>query len=324
VNVFIGENGTGKTHVMKVLYAVQDHCEKRLDSSVRSTLLDLFQIESVDNLRSTWLPYGEKTEVQLIFAPNDSLGKPGSFVLEISHDIVSRRVANLVPVEDRPIFIPAFDMIAHSQGFLASERIIKQDFDSASKDLLSYLGTKRQRMSLSDTISSVESRLAEVLPGTLEQDASERFFLVNERGRFAIPMVAEGLRKIATLRRLVEQKWLYPGTTLFWDEPEVSLNPKLMDEVAQAILLLARSGVQVFIASHSYLILKELEVNQQPGDSLRYFAFDPTPEGTVVRPSDTYFGLSPNPIEAQYASLYDRQIQKEMARAEAGSLGAVH
>jgi hypothetical protein len=46
-----------------------------------------------------------------------------------------------------------------------------------------------------------------------------------------MPMVAEGLRKIATLVQLQRNGWLIPGTTLFWDEPETNLNPVLMDEV---------------------------------------------------------------------------------------------
>ena len=77
-----------------------------------------------------------------------------------------------------------------------------------------------------------------------------------------MPMVAEGIRKVATLRKLVENNWITQGATLFWDEPEVNLNPKIMDEVVEALLMISRRGVQVFLASHSYVILKELEVKQ--------------------------------------------------------------
>ena len=42
----------------------------------------------------------------------------------------------------------------------------------------------------------------------------------------------------------------------------------------------------MFLSSHSYLILKELEVNKREGDTLRYFAFDETEKGTVVRPAE--------------------------------------
>src|SRR5205823_3939779 len=112
--------------------------------------------------------------------------------------------------------------------------------------------------------------LAELLGGQIERDDSGRFYLVTELGRMPMPMVAEGLRKIATLVQLQRNGWLSPGATLFWDEPEVNLNPLLMDNVVAAILALARSGVQVFLATHSYLILREIEVQAGKTDQFRY------------------------------------------------------
>ena len=92
--------------------------------------------------------------------------------------------------------------------------------------------------------------MAELLGGKLEyEENTGRFYLATSLGRIPMPLVAEGLRKIATLVRLTENGWLTPGTTLFWDEPEVNLNPKLMDEVIGAILALTRAGIQVFMAN---------------------------------------------------------------------------
>ena len=39
---------------------------------------------------------------------------------------------------------------------------------------------------------------------------------------------AEGVRKISGLYRLIQNGWLKPGTTLFWDEPEANINPRWM------------------------------------------------------------------------------------------------
>ena len=103
--------------------------------------------------------------------------------------------------------------------------------------------------------------ISELLGGELEyEESTGRFYLVTRRrDDLPMPLVAEGLRKIATLVRLAQNGWLTPGTTLFWDEPEVNLNPLLMGEVVGAILSLARQGIQVFLATHSYVILKELD-----------------------------------------------------------------
>jgi len=47
---------------------------------------------------------------------------------------------------------------------------------------------------------------------------------------------------------------------LFWDEPEANLNPVLIKQVAKSILELCDSGIQVFIATHSLFLLRELEI----------------------------------------------------------------
>ncbi len=75
-----------------------------------------------------------------------------------------------------------------------------------------------------------------------------------------MPLVAEGLRKIAMLARLISTGTLLEQGYLFWDEPESNLNPKLIKAVAASIVTVANSGVQVFIASHSLFLLRELEM----------------------------------------------------------------
>jgi AAA15 family ATPase/GTPase len=47
---------------------------------------------------------------------------------------------------------------------------------------------------------------------------------------------------------------------LFWDEPEANLNPLLIKELAKSILSLSSSGIQVFLATHSLFLLREIEI----------------------------------------------------------------
>jgi predicted ATPase len=49
---------------------------------------------------------------------------------------------------------------------------------------------------------------------------------------------------------------------LFWDEPEANLNPRLIKVIARVILHLSRSGIQVFVATHSLFLLRELYILQ--------------------------------------------------------------
>ena len=51
VNVFVGENGTGKTHAMKVLYAAQQEKSATRARSIYAELQKLFQIGDLTSLR---------------------------------------------------------------------------------------------------------------------------------------------------------------------------------------------------------------------------------------------------------------------------------
>ena len=75
-----------------------------------------------------------------------------------------------------------------------------------------------------------------------------------------IPLVAEGIRKLAMLARLIATGALLDRGYLFWDEPEANLNPRLIKEVAKSIVNLADHGIQVFIATHSLFLMRELEI----------------------------------------------------------------
>src|SRR5271170_7004134 len=80
-------------------------------------------------------------------------------------------------------------------------------------------------------------------------------------------LVAEGLRKLATVARLIANGSLLDKGYLFWDEPEANLNPKVIKTLAKTILQVSQSGIQVFIATHSLFLLRELHILQQNGFS---------------------------------------------------------
>lgn len=221
-----------------------------------------------------------------------------------------------LPKVERPVFIPTIDMMGHTKGFLAASNEVMLDFDLTCTDIVVLLGLERRN---DGARTLVLDGIENALGGALEYDeGSSRFYLVNALGRLPTPLVGEGLRKIAPLIRLAQNGWLVPGTTLFWDEPEVNLNPKLMDEIVGAILALSRAGIQVFLATHSYVILKELDLQAKHTDSVRYFAFQRNDDGTTVNTTDDFALLDPNPILDQYNSLYDRELTRATGRNRKG------
>jgi predicted ATP-dependent endonuclease of OLD family len=133
-------------------------------------------------------------------------------------------------------------------------------------------------------IKQMLTPLEEAMGGEVELDKNGGFYLNIPSGSMEISLVAEGLRKLAMISRLIATGSLLDKGYLFWDEPEANLNPKVIRTVAKTILQIASSGIQVFIASHSLFLLRELHILQQNTfkdlDS-RYFGLHLAAEGAV-------------------------------------------
>jgi wobble nucleotide-excising tRNase len=111
--------------------------------------------------------------------------------------------------------------------------------------------------------------------------------LVNKQGdKREVALLAEGIRKIATLFHLIANGSLEPGASLFWDEPDSNMNPKLVKIIAGVLWNLVNEGIQVIIATHSLFLLRELEIlsNQQPYANLssQVFALSNSDNGVTI------------------------------------------
>ena len=70
------------------------------------------------------------------------------------------------------------------------------------------------------------------------------------------------------------------------DEPEANLNPRLIKSLARTLLDLSQGGIQVFIATHSLFLLRELEIlladRPSPIES-RFFGLHPSDNGVLIK-----------------------------------------
>ena len=314
INVFVGENGTGKTHAMKLLFSwmLSQSFKDARDLGFAKTLLRVMQADSEDSLvrfgatahrAMIDFVYGEREGAEVLYGAGVSNRESGSHDHLIRQDI------------DRPVFIPAIEMMGHTKRFGDTYDTYEIDFDWTVRDIVRLLNIKRRTPSpqYHQVIKQLEM---DALKGRVEFDETqERFYLVQGENRQPMPLVAEGLRKIATLHTLLQNGSIKPGTTVFWDEPEVNLNPVLMDEVVRALFEIARTGVQIFLATHSYVLLEELKDAANPNE-VRYFGFERKDEGVSVNPTDDLALLKPNPILRQYESLYNRKMLKAFSQSE--------
>jgi len=299
INVFVGENGTGKTHAMKVIYAwmLSQTFSGAIDAGFHKTLLRTMQAEEEQDLVSE---FSKSSEISIEY------GAVSWKTLVNAEGIHAQR---LIQGIERPVFIQAIEMISHAKGFGDIYDTYELEFDWTVRDIVRLLGVRSRSPAplYQNIIRQIEDT---ALKGSVEYEAKEdRYFLVQNGSRSSMPMVAEGLRKIATLHALLMNGSVKAGTTLFWDEPEMNLNPVLMDELVSALVQIARTGVQIILATHSYILLEELRDACKPSE-VRYFGFEAAAGRTTVTSTDELPLLTPNPILRQYESLYNRQMAR--------------
>jgi hypothetical protein len=136
-------------------------------------------------------------------------------------------------------------------------------FEETWRDTCILLGAPLARGPRESVIKKLLEPLEKAMGGSVELDKSGRFYLNLASGSMEMHLVAEGLRKLATVARLIANGSLLDKGYLFWDEPEANLNPKVIKALAKTILQVAQSGIQVFIATHSLFLLRELHILQQ-------------------------------------------------------------
>ena len=125
-------------------------------------------------------------------------------------------------------------------------------------------------------------------------------------------MLAEGMRKLGLLWQLIQNAMLLEGSILFWDEPETNLNPTLFGAVIEILLELQRMGVQIFIATHDYAILKELDLRKKKGDEIAFHSLHRDDGEIACHTAAAYLDIHPNAIAEAFTDLYDREVERSL------------
>ena len=146
----------------------------------------------------------------------------------------------------------------------------------------------------------------------VDSGTGEFYLSIPGEGSMEMPLVAEGLRKLAMLARLISTGALLDKGYLFWDEPETNLNSNLIKVLTFSILTLGQQGIQVFIATHSYFLLKELDLlSRQFSVEHRFLSLVATGPDRVVTLQQASRLLDLETVVALDEELaqYDRELQ---------------
>ncbi len=295
LNIIVGENGTGKTHLLKLLYSViAVSAEIRRKSSASVPTKSLYQSQLADKLVNVFRPEvlgrltrrkqgRERCDVAVKFE-DEFLDIAFSFATQSKSEVTIDKLPESW-IDKAPVYLPTRELLSIYPNFVSVYEGHYLEFEETWRDTSILLGALLQKGPKERKIRELLEPLEMAMGGAIELDKNGRFYLRSTDGRIEIPLVAEGYRKLGMLARLIATGALIDKGFLFWDEPEANLNSRAVKMIAKSIIDLIVSGIQVFIATHSLFLLREIEILMSDSSyqhlETRFFGLHQADEGGV-------------------------------------------
>ena len=320
INVFVGANGTGKTHILKCIYAACDITKSKKSFAEKINKVFLPSKEQIGRLvkRARGSRMGSVEMVRSI--GDDSKRELVRLRLSVSNQTKVSEKAKISGAPKRwtankleVVYIPVKEMLTNAPGFRSLYAGREISFEEVYADLVDRALLPFLRGPTDATRRKILKILQQEMDGKVVIN-NEEFFLRNKQGKLEFTLLAEGICKLGLIWVLLQNGTLLNGSVLCWDEPEANLNPKLLCTVVEILLELQRMGVQVFLATHDYVLLKEFDLQMTESDKVLFHSLYRDAESGEIAVNSTadYFQIDPNAIDDTFADLMGRHIERAM------------
>ncbi len=153
--------------------------------------------------------------------------------------------------------------------------------------------------------------LRDALDGETAGEGPSTVFRIDRGAAVGLGELGEGARRLALLHLLLRNGSLGAGSLVLWDLPESGLALAQLHVLAKLLIGLVGSGAQVVLATHSYVLTKELSLIAEDAGAIRYHLLQGE-NGGPARSSETYELAAPNPPLEAHARLYDRSVRRAL------------
>lgn len=344
VNIIIGENGFGKTQLLKAAYVLcstgsspdsdQKFIKSRIERVITEKLLSAYK-PSNDKVGGLYHRGGEGAAVikatfshgEEVAATFTARSNKASTISQ--NQLLYKQGATFIPTKEVLSFLDGISSTQSDQATLAA--LFDATYFDLCKKLLTDPGDSIEEKTAwfqEDITNSIKGKfvfdLASVVfrPGAYKEykniSASKTYFAPSKSDSLSITMTAEGFRKIGVIQRLLKNQSIGTGTVgpLFWDEPESNMNPRLMKLLVQILLELSRKEQQIVLATHDYVLLKWFDLLMDKGkdDHVRFHVLyrDADSRELKLESTDNYREISPNAIANTFSDLYDSEIKRSI------------
>ena len=296
INIICGENSTGKTTLLKVMYSLL----KPMSIEKRGvTTKDIEEKQVVEKLQGVFRPDGMKvgrlvrrkqgssrTEFAMVFDNKQKISVGFGNRQENHVDIKSEHMSPFEKFD--AIYIPTKEMISTTEHFVSLYDEYHIDFEEMYYDLAKLLDRPLSKGPNTNEQNEILKSIEEIMKGQIIQ-RDKKFYL-----------------KSGSLNK---------NAVLFWDEPETNMNPGMIHPIVQAMVQLAKMGVQIFVTTHDYFVQQEFnmltvypELNLD-GLDIRFMSLyrDSESNAVMYEMKETASGLKNNAIMREFDAIYDRE-----------------
>lgn len=308
INLVIGPNQSGKTFFLKALFAALKTVETYKRGKENRTDREILSDKLYWTFQASELgAIVRKGESAVSFAMVSDLGE--EFVYSFGPTTTKQANVDKNTFAQRPsnsVFIPAKEILSIKDIILEAKEDNRFGFEEPYSDLARAL-SRTQKGKNFKSFSDARQMVGEMVCGRLEFNDDKNEWQFRDTGRkvYEISMTSEGVKKLSILDLLLGNHYLDDNSIIIIDEIEANLHPALITRLLDAILLLVQAGVQFFIASHSYFVIKRLYVMaHQANVPIPVLSFE---NGECVL-GNLQIEMPKNPIIEEAISLYKAEI----------------
>lgn len=309
INLIIGRNSSGKTTLLKALYAsirsIEEYGRGNNPDSFKSILFNnlywTFQVNELGKLV-------KKGDDELSFSCSSERSEIMKYRFgETTVRSIVNAENNFAQRDVNSIFLPAKEILSLQDLILRSRDDLKVfGFDNTYYDLAKALSPSRKGRNYKG-FSIARKQLKEAIGGSVVYSEIKNVWQFRDRDNrvYDIDITAEGIKKLGILDSLLGNHYLSKDSIVFIDEPECALHPELVSSFMDIILSLAKVGIQIFIATHSYFVIKKLYLlARQNKISIPIISNN----GEQWERYDLLDGMPDNPIIDESIRLYKEEI----------------
>lgn len=308
INLVIGPNQSGKTFLLKSLYAAMKTVElykrgkeNRTDKEILSDKLYwTFQAASLGSIV-------HKGASAMSFSMQSSKQEHFKYSFGASTEKKVNIEANsFAPTDSNTVFIPAKEVISLLDIILELRDDARFGFEEPYSDLAKSLKRTTKGRNYK-AFSDARQIIGDKLGGRLEYNESKKEWQFRDKNKrlYSIATTSEGVKKVSILDVLLGNHYLDSHSTIIIDEIEANLHPSMINTFLETVLILSKAGIQFFISSHSYFVIKRLYIMAHKYNmNIPVISFD----GESVTMGNLKDEMPKNPIIDESIALYKDEI----------------